>query len=421
MSNTSSASSSAAIASPSAIKTTPGVDLSATTKLNPTFSTEYPELKYAGILRQANLPGLSRELENEIYGFLGLTEKRVVLATKTTAGVELSATTKMDTNFSTGSSKQKSTGIQPQASLPGLPRELRDEIFNFLAATEERVVLGRRFVEARKDKTLPLGQCFKQAISLHPLSMTCHQMKNEFQPVHVAASGPSWALVANNFDIDQTNLFAEYLESEEFFKLQDGVAELRQKMLTNGTWYPWDHVPAYSPEISLRFQMDKHAVRSAGKLFDHFRGFDDTDEEPPVCLYHNVHYYDDEVEESTLRPALGTAEVVTSYRSRIAPVRLHSRFPPPHDPNAMLLEDAEIVELLLRKIRTVIERTSLYHGCSSRPLGTVPKSVEYMETCWFVPFYSAVMEMRKVLKPQLNAVIVEHNRIHELCKGGSFQ
>jgi hypothetical protein len=59
-------------------------------------------------------------------------------------------------------------------TLQTIPRELRDSIYELVAATEERIVLGRRMVEARRaDKTLTLDQCFDQAVALHPLSMTC--------------------------------------------------------------------------------------------------------------------------------------------------------------------------------------------------------------------------------------------------------
>lgn len=49
----------------------------------------------------------------------------------------------------------KTTNTPPRANLQGIPRELRDMIYEHVADNEkERIVLGRRFVEARKEESL---------------------------------------------------------------------------------------------------------------------------------------------------------------------------------------------------------------------------------------------------------------------------
>lgn len=93
-------------------------------------------------------------------------------------------------------------------------------IYQHLAATEDCIVLGRRFVEVHiGDEELSLDQCFHTAVALHPLSMTCRQMRDECQDLHFSDPNPQWVLVINNFDIQQITIFNTYHISEEVFFL----------------------------------------------------------------------------------------------------------------------------------------------------------------------------------------------------------
>lgn len=131
-------------------------------------------------------------------------------------------------------------------------------IYEHLAGTEERIVLGRRFVDAHKaDKELSLDQCFDKAVALHPLSMTCRQMRDEFQNLHFSDPDPKWVLVVNDFNIQQLSLFYDYLDSEEFFKWPSDCE--------HGDSLTWP------PESIIRFQMDNEAVRSMVTLCEHLR------------------------------------------------------------------------------------------------------------------------------------------------------
>lgn len=117
-------------------------------------------------------------------------------------------------DLSSANTKNNTSDERPlKSTLQTLPRKLRDMIYDFVAATEERIVLGRRMVEAEK-KNNKYDECFKQAVTLHPLSMTCHQFRDEFQDVHFAAVGPRWILLVNNFDLEQLSAFDMYIVQE---------------------------------------------------------------------------------------------------------------------------------------------------------------------------------------------------------------
>jgi hypothetical protein len=142
----------------------------------------------------------------------------------------------------------------PAASLQGLPRELRDSIYGFVAATEEHIVQGRRMVEARRNNsTWTLDECFKQAIALYLLSMTCRQFRDEFQKVHAGASEPKWVLLVNNFDLEQIQIFSDYIQSRVFIEVVTWVDEESGNCMA-------DYEPVYNLKISTRFQMDGHAL-----------------------------------------------------------------------------------------------------------------------------------------------------------------
>lgn len=114
----------------------------------------------------------------------------------------------------------------PQASLQGLPQELRDKIYAYLRATEEGVVQGRRFVELRKNESLTLDECFRSAVSQNPLSMTCRQMLKEYDDYKLKTGDSAWAIVVNNFDITQLELFSEYVDKEDFFYAKDETNDI---------------------------------------------------------------------------------------------------------------------------------------------------------------------------------------------------
>jgi hypothetical protein len=150
------------------------------------------------------------------------------------------------------------TSLPPRASLQWLPRELRDQIYEHLAETDERIVLGWRFLQIWEDRdaALALDDCFDSAVALHPLSMTCKQMRAEFQNIHFTATKARWTLSVNNFDLDQIELFGYYINNEVFI---EDIAWVADKAYRSSR-------PVYNVDLALRFQMDENAAGSAAEL-----------------------------------------------------------------------------------------------------------------------------------------------------------
>lgn len=152
----------------------------------------------------------------------------------------------------------KTNETPPKPTLQTIPRELRDSIYKLVAATEERIVLGRRMVEARKnDSTWSLDQCFDAAVALHPLSMTCRQFRDEFQDEHISAPKATWVLLVNNFDLEQLQIFNDYIQSEEYIKVTGYELYDKAYLLM---------VPTFNLNVTLRSQMDNQAPYSASEL-----------------------------------------------------------------------------------------------------------------------------------------------------------
>lgn len=231
---------------------------------------------------------------------------------------------------------------RPEPSLQTLPRELRDMIYEFIAETEDRIVLGRRMLEARKaNNTWTLDKCFDEAVALHPLSMTCWQFRNEFQPVHFSARRPWWILLVNNFDLEQLQIFSDYIQSEEFIKVRDD-------------WY-WGEegdadelygVPAYNTSVSLRFQIDDDAQHSAGQLCKHVlyrRG------DAPASLCDDEAY----------KKWLGLAEISTGYVRRTKDLAERTK-PAWYYRKSMTPDEAKVIRSAFEDLRDHIERTPNY-------------------------------------------------------------
>lgn len=98
-------------------------------------------------------------------------------------------------------------------SLQGIPPELRNNIYDQLALTEPRNVSGRKLLELRRQ--YPGGDLWKQfksAIAVHPLTMTCRQMRTEFSPVLATTAGQIYHLIIDNLDLTQLELFRKFVE-----------------------------------------------------------------------------------------------------------------------------------------------------------------------------------------------------------------
>jgi hypothetical protein len=202
------------------------------------------------------------------------------------------------------------TSLPPQASLLGLPQELRDQIYPYLTENESRIVLGWRFVELwkRHYPTLSHEDCFTSAIALHPLSMTCIQMLTEFQPALLQATETRWIFVVNNFDQEQLLFFDDQYNSMYSNELIDGESD--------------------TPQLTLRFQMDNNAVSSADKLRD-------------LCLSTAPDDYDTMRHFQSIAYGLDT-EVAALYKPRIGASAKHVR--------SMTRGEAKRIEFTLRDL-----------------------------------------------------------------------
>jgi hypothetical protein len=121
-------------------------------------------------------------------------------ASSTTA---YSNTTKTNANTIPADKLMEAKDRLPKPSLQTLPRELRDSIYDFVVATGECIVLGRRMVELHKENSdWTIDGYFDETVALHPLSMTCRQFRDEFTKEHLSGSEAPYVLLVNNFDLD---------------------------------------------------------------------------------------------------------------------------------------------------------------------------------------------------------------------------
>jgi hypothetical protein len=251
-------------------------------------------------------------------------------------------------------------------TLQTLPRELRDMIYDYVAADEEHIVLGRRMVEARRaNSTWTLDKCFNEAVALHPLSMTCRQFRDEFQGVHFSAPDPRWILVVNNFNLEQLQIFSDWIQSEEYVKVLGHY----------DSWDPpgwWDQSePLYDQNVSLRLQMDESVTLSASDLCEHVY-FEQRGDAPSSLA-----------DSDATEKWLGIPEISTQYVPRTtAPVA---------NRKSMTLKQAKDIKTMFKAIEnTIVEMPTFLPYLDEDKLGEASCSFYYMEWCWFEEFYACV-------------------------------
>lgn len=97
--------------------------------------------------------------------------------------------------------------------LQALPPELRNRIYEHLAITDTRIVLGWKLLKSLENSEYSgnLRRQFQSATTHHPLSMTCRQICTEFSLVYNTDSASAYTLVVNNFDLQQLALFRQLI------------------------------------------------------------------------------------------------------------------------------------------------------------------------------------------------------------------
>jgi hypothetical protein len=147
-------------------------------------------------------------------------------------------------------------------SLLGIPNELKDEIYGLLAddPTRKPIIMGRTVAQAAKQFLFD-GDIREQAlfaIVQHPLEMTCHQTRAEFQTgFHVDyARSRIYEFVIDNFDFEQLKL------SEG---LQDAKHGDRSRAVKSRSQMRRDIELKWLSGVSfeLRFEMNQDVVASA--------------------------------------------------------------------------------------------------------------------------------------------------------------
>jgi hypothetical protein len=194
----------------------------------------------------------------------------------------------------------------PKPSLQTLPRELRDSIYDFVVATGECIVLGRRMVELHKENSdWTIDGYFDETVALHPLSMTCRQFRDEFTNEHLSGSEAPYVLLVNNFDLDQLHMFSEYIV---------GGYSIVVSTAYDDEYDPCDF-PDYDPDVKLRFQLDDDTLRSACKLCQHVYFEGDAKGAAPEDL----------ADPNARWKVLSVAEIVPQYVPRTTAVRTNRR------------------------------------------------------------------------------------------------
>jgi hypothetical protein len=102
-------------------------------------------------------------------------------------------------------------------TLQGIPAELRNKIYDYLALTTPRNVSGHKLLMLRRgsiysrDRSISFWKQFQAATAVHPLTLTCRQIRTEFSSVLATTAGQTYCLVVDHFDWQQFELFPEFI------------------------------------------------------------------------------------------------------------------------------------------------------------------------------------------------------------------
>lgn len=153
-----------------------------------------------------------------------------------------------------------------QPTLLGLPAELRNSIYFLVAVGSTRPLLVSRLVQLEAWRALlppdnrdnvTLENRLNNAVGLHPLSQTCRQLRDEFQPIFLHHSAPCHRLIINNFDVAQTEFVASFLRKHRIVDLwQDRVCRYAYALGVFG-------------RREVEFRGDSDIVKSAEALLHH--------------------------------------------------------------------------------------------------------------------------------------------------------
>lgn len=155
----------------------------------------------------------------------------------------------------------------PQASLIGIPPELRNEIYHLVAQEIDQVtIIGRKIHDPTNHtnatifyEEIEAGERLWSTIAKHPLSQTCRQLRQDFDPIHrhraLVTKVSEYCLKLENYDIDTM---------EECASLISQIPPLEQHL--RGTFNPIFNCPSETSKFKVNFQLNSHAPESVEKL-----------------------------------------------------------------------------------------------------------------------------------------------------------
>jgi hypothetical protein len=141
----------------------------------------------------------------------------------------------------------------PRASLHGIPPELRNNIYNRVAADLDEVsIIGRKLRRISPSCTpIEAANIVWDAIARHPLTQTCRTLRKGFNPMHryhVMVKGvPRYILELDNYDVDRMGRFADLIT------LAGPLLEQLRTKLT-------------AEKFVIRFLLNGHVVKSVKVL-----------------------------------------------------------------------------------------------------------------------------------------------------------
>ena len=162
--------------------------------------------------------------------------------------------------------QHKDGTLKPKPTLLGLPAELRNQIYTLLAAGDTRPLLVSHLMQLEA-QTSPLPDLRDNAaveallnsvVGLHPLSRTCRQLRNEFQPLFLRTA-TGHRLIVNNFDLAQIEYVADFIHKHF-------IRRCRTVELEGVRRYFSPYGVEHFPKIKVDFLGDSNIVLSAEAL-----------------------------------------------------------------------------------------------------------------------------------------------------------
>lgn len=204
-----------------------------------------------------------------------------------------------------------SSGPPPQASLTGIPPELRNSIHHLVGEEIDQVtIIGRKIHDPTNHtnatifyEEIEAGERLWSTIAKHPLSQTCRQLRQDFDPIHrhkaLVTKVSEYCLELENYDIDTM---------DECASLISQIPPLEQHL--RGTYNKHYNRSGDLCKLKVNFQLNSYAPESVRKL-----------EASPL---HRAGYY--ALERLVIPGDRLRAEVILNFRNKEQPIASFKRW-----------------------------------------------------------------------------------------------